>query len=203
MFSPNIGGFIEMGNKYISPETGFMMGINYILQTGFAVPSEISAIAVMISYWDPIVSHAPAYIATFLIISAVINLVGVRYFGEVEFVFACVKVAMLVGLILFGLIADVGGVNGVYTGGKYWRTEPFNDTYDSLSPVSLARFLGFWKVLTQAAFAFGGIEGIGVLAGEAYNPRKTMRMAVRTVFYRIGKFSSRLLGGSLGKTASP
>jgi amino acid transporter len=108
-------------------------------------------------------------------------------FGEVEFVFACIKVAMLVGLILFGLIADVGGINGVYTGGKYWLEEPFNNTYDSVSLVSFARFLGFWNVFTQAAFAFGGIEGVALLAGEAYNPRKTMRTAVRTVFYRIGE----------------
>lgn len=176
-----------MGNKYIAPEAGFMMGINYILQTGLAIPTEVTACAVMISFWDDIDTHASAYIAAFLIVTVIINLVGVKYFGEVEFVFACIKVAMLVGLILFGLIANVGGIDGVYTGGKYWRTEPFNDAYKSLQPVSKARFLGFWKVLTQAAFAFGGIEGVSVLAGEAHNPRKTMRTAVRTVFYRIGK----------------
>ncbi|KAM0525353.1 hypothetical protein ACHAPE_000053 [Trichoderma viride] len=185
VYSPNIGGFIEMGTKYISPEAGFAMGINYILQTGFAVPTEITAAAVMISYWDPVANHVAAYIASFLVLSIGINLLGVKYFGEIEFVFACIKVLMLVALILFGLIADLGGVNGVYTGGRYWRDEPFNDTFANLSPASFAGFLGFWKVLTQAAFAFGGIEGISVLAGEAHNPRKTMRRAVRTVFYRI------------------
>lgn len=177
-----------MGNKYISPEAGFAMGINYILQTGLAIPTEIAAISIMITYWDHLETHTPAYIAAFLVIAIAINLVGVKYFGEVEFSFACIKVAMLVGLIIFGLVANVGGIDGIYTGGKYWREEPFNDTYKSLHPTSLARFLGFWKVLTQAAFAFGGIEGISVLAGEAHNPRKTMRTAVRTVFYRIGKF---------------
>jgi amino acid transporter len=121
-----------------------------------------------------------------------------RSYGEVEFLFAGIKILMLVALILFGLVADLGGVNGVYTGGKYWREEPFNDSFESLSPVSLARFLGFWKVLTQAAFAFGGIEGIGVLAGEAFNPRKTMRMAVRTVFYRIGECAPRPTRRHLG-----
>lgn len=54
-----------------------------------------------------------------------------------------------------------------------------------MSPVSTARFLGFWKVLTQAAFAYGGVESIGVIAGEASNPRKTMKTATKTVFYRI------------------
>lgn len=190
VYSPNIGGFIEMGTKYISPEAGFAMGINYILQTGFAVPTEITAAAVMISYWDPVTNHVAAYIASFLVLSIGINLLGVKYFGEVEFVFACIKVLMLVALILFGLIADLGGVNGVYTGGRYWRDEPFNDTFANLTPTSFAAFLGFWEVLTQAAFAFGGIEGISVLAGEAHNPRKTMRRAVRTVFYRIGKYKN-------------
>lgn len=176
-----------MGNKYISPEAGFAMGINYILQTGLAIPTEVTAAAVMISFWDPASSHVPAYIATFLIVAIAINLVGVKYFGEVEFSFACIKVAMLIGLIIFGIVANVGGIDGVYTGGKYWREEPFNDSYKNLTPVSLSRFLGFWKVLTQAAFAFGGIEGVSVLAGEALNPRKTMRTATRTVFYRIGE----------------
>ncbi|GFZ50374.1 hypothetical protein JCM24511_08131 [Saitozyma sp. JCM 24511] len=185
VYSPNIGGFIEMGNKYISPEVGFAMGINSILQYGLAIPAEISAIAVMIGYWDPVTSHVPVYIAVFLLVSIGINLVGIKFYGEVEFVLAGVKVLMLLALILFGLIADVGGINHVYTGGRYWREEPFNDTFENLSPVSLARFLGFWKVLTQAAFAFGGIESIAVIAGEAHNPRRTMRMAVRTVFYRI------------------
>ncbi|GFZ49955.1 hypothetical protein JCM24511_07358 [Saitozyma sp. JCM 24511] len=185
VYSPNIGGFIEMGNKYISPEVGFAMGINSILQYGLAIPAEISAIAVMIGYWDPVTDHVPAYITIFLLVSIGINLVGIKYYGEVEFVLAGVKVLMLLVFILFGLIADVGGINHVYTGGRYWREEPLNDTFENLSPVSLARFLGFWKVLTQAAFAFGGIESIAVLAGETHNPRKTMRMAVRTVFYRI------------------
>lgn len=67
-----------MGNKYLSPEMGFAMGINYILQTGFAVPTEITAIAVMIGYWDPDTSHIPVYIAVFLLLSIGINLVGVK-----------------------------------------------------------------------------------------------------------------------------
>lgn len=73
----------------------------------------------------------------------------------------------------------------VYTGGKYWREEPFNDDFGGVTPVSTARFLGFWKVLTQAAFAYGGVESIGIIAGEAHNPRKTMKAATKTVFYRI------------------
>lgn len=94
---------------------------------------------------------------------------------------------MLVALILFGLIANLGGIppDHTFIGGKYWREEPWNDTYMGLKPVSKARFFGFWAVFTKAAFSYLGIEAIAVLAGEAHNPRTTMRMAVRTVFYRV------------------
>lgn len=57
---------------------GFMMGINYILQVGLAIPAEMSAIAVMISYWDPNASHAGIYIAVFLVFCMCVNIVGVR-----------------------------------------------------------------------------------------------------------------------------
>ena len=67
-----------MGYNYVSPAFAFAMSINYILQTGLAIPAEISAIAVMIGYWDKVVSHASAYIAAFLILSVIINLAGVK-----------------------------------------------------------------------------------------------------------------------------
>lgn len=77
-FAPNIGGFVAMGNKYVDPAFGFMMGINYILQTGMAIPSEMSAIGVMIGYWDSNTSHVAIYIAVFLVLCIIINVVGVR-----------------------------------------------------------------------------------------------------------------------------
>ncbi|KAJ4386144.1 hypothetical protein N0V93_009037 [Gnomoniopsis smithogilvyi] len=185
VFAPNIGGFIEMGNRYVSPEMGFAMGINYVLLTGFTVPTEITAIGLMIGFWDESSTHLAIYIAVFLVVCIATNFLGVKYYGEIEFWFACLKVALLVGLIIFGIVANTGGINGVYTGGKYWREEPWNDDFMDVTPVKTARFLGFWKVLTQAAFAYGGVESIGVIAGEAHNPRKTMKAATKTVFYRI------------------
>lgn len=50
-----------MGNRYISPEMGFAMGINYILLTGFTVPTEITAIGLMIGFWDENTSHVSLF----------------------------------------------------------------------------------------------------------------------------------------------
>ncbi|KAL1408344.1 hypothetical protein Q8F55_005152 [Vanrija albida] len=174
-FAPNVGGFIEMGTRYVDPAFGFMMG------TGLTFPGELSAIAILISYWDDNKKHAGAYITAFLIATLLMNVIGI------EFVFAVIKITMLIALILFGLVANLGGIppKREYIGGRFWREEPFNDSFLDLKPVSLSRFLGFWAVFTKVAFSYLGIEAIAVLAGEAHNPRQTMRMAVRTVFYRI------------------
>ena len=82
-----------------------------------AIPTEISAAVILITFWDDDVSrlstnqplrswlgdlhsntyyvwqpnHAPAYIAAILVVMVSFNLFGVRYFGESEFYFCLVK----------------------------------------------------------------------------------------------------------------
>lgn len=101
---------------------------------------------------------------------------------------ACIKIGMLIVLIIFGLVADLGGVKGGtgFVGGKHWREGPFNTEYLGVHPPSTAAFLGWWSTMVKCAFSFAGIEAVGLLAGEAKNPRKTLRTSIRTTFYRIG-----------------
>lgn len=40
-------------------------------------------------------------------------------------------------------------------------------------------------MLTQASFSYGGMEGLASICLEADNPRRTMKTAVRAIFYRI------------------
>lgn len=63
-----------------------MMGITYAFTVGLSVPSELSAIAVLISYWDKNEKHAAIYITVFLFVTWGCNLIGVRWYGEIEFV---------------------------------------------------------------------------------------------------------------------
>ncbi|ODN98144.1 hypothetical protein I350_07787 [Cryptococcus amylolentus CBS 6273] len=186
-FAPNVGGFIAMGTQYIDPAAGFMLGISCVIGTGLTVASEPTAIGILATFWDKNTSHVYIYLIATLALMIIMNIVGVKYFGEIEFAFAILKIALIIGLIIFGLIADLGGIppKHEYIGGRYWRDEPFNDSFLDLTPVSKARFIGFWSVFTSAAFSYAGIETLAILAGEAYNPRKTMLVAVRTVFYRI------------------
>lgn len=38
-----------------------------------------------------------------------VNIFGVRWFGESEFVFSTIKIALISGLIIVGLVIDLGG----------------------------------------------------------------------------------------------
>ena len=46
-------------------------------------------------------------------------------------------------------------------------------------------FTGFLACFTVVMFAFGGIENIGIAAGEAKDPRTSIPKAIRTVPFRI------------------
>jgi amino acid transporter len=114
-----------------------------------------------------------------------INIAGAKYFGEFEFWFAALKLITLFGLIILGLVVDLGGgPDHDRRGFRYWKQEPFNNHFLNFEG-SKSRFLGFWAVLTQAAFSYGGMETLAAIALEAENPRVTMRTAVRAIFYRI------------------
>lgn len=58
-----------------------------MLQVGFGIPSEMAAIAVLFSFWDKDSKHASIYIIVFLIVMALVNVIGVKWYGEIEFVF--------------------------------------------------------------------------------------------------------------------
>lgn len=67
------------------------------------------------------------------------------------------------GLIILGIILDLGGgPDHDRLGFRYWKNPgPFAPQYDGLTGAK-GRFLGWWAVLTQAAFSFIGTEIVAV-----------------------------------------
>lgn len=115
----------------------------------------------------------------FLVLIIVINLFGVKGYGEAEFVFAIIKVVAVIGFIILGVILNVGGgPQGGYIGGKYWHDPgAFNHG-----------FKGLCSVFVTAAFSFAGTELVGLAAAETANPRKSLPTAIKQVFWRITLF---------------
>jgi len=94
---------------------------------------------------------------------------------------------MITGLILVGLIIDLGGSpNHHRLGFQYWKN-PGIFAGAGLEPphIGLDRFLGLLSVIVQASFSFQGMELVAIAASETENPRRNIAKAVRRVFFRI------------------
>ncbi|CAF1097540.1 unnamed protein product [Adineta steineri] len=175
---PVSGSFAAHSSRFLDPAWGFAMGWNYGMGGLLTMPLELTAAGLVINYWTTSINVA-VWITIFLIALLIINLFGVRGYGEVEFFMSLVKVIAVIGFIILGIVLIFGGgPHHEYIGGRYWR-----------DPGSFANgFKGVCSVFVVAGFAFGGTELVGLAAAETDNPRKTIPAATKQVFWRISIF---------------
>lgn len=182
--APISGTFPHFAARWVDPALGFAVGWNYFYTNAITLPAEITAATILLTFWDSNVNHQPIYIAVMIVCCLGINLFGVRYFGESEFVFSCIKLMLISGLIIGGLAVSLGGgPNHDRIGFRFWKNPgPFNEY---LVPGGTGRFLAVLRVIVQAAFSFQGLELVAVAASETVHPRRNISKAVKRVFYRI------------------
>jgi len=183
-YLPLPGGHIKLAERFVDPAFAFTMGWNYWYNWTIILPAELSAAAVLINYWNQTVNNA-AWISIFLVVVIIINMFGAGAYGEAEFIFASIKVITITGLIILGIVLDLGGgPNHDRIGFRYWKHPGPFVQYDNIGG-SKGRFLAWWSVMTQAAFSFIGTEIVAIAAGEAKNPRRNLPKAIRRVYIRI------------------
>jgi len=181
---PVPGGQVTLAGRFVDPAMAFAMGWNYWYSWVITLPAELSAAAVLINYWDSKINNA-AWITITGVVVIVINFLGTRAFGECEFWFASIKVLTIIGLIILGLVIDLGGApTHDRLGFRYWHNPGPLTQYEGISG-SLGRFAGVWSVLINAAYAFLGTEILGMTAAETRNPTKNIPRAIRAVWIRI------------------
>ncbi|RMD41403.1 hypothetical protein DV735_g3743, partial [Chaetothyriales sp. CBS 134920] len=208
---PVNGAFYTYIVRFVDPSLGFAIGWDYAIGWLTVLPFELTAASITIEFWRDDI-HVSVWITVFLVFVCLIQIFGVRGYGEVEFILGMIKIIACLGWIILGIVINVGGVpsdDRGYIGGRYWR-----------DPGAFQNgFKGFCTVFVTAAFAFGGTELVGLAAAEAANPRESLPTATRQVFWRIAFFyivslllvgldlpsdDSRLLGASGANTkASP
>ncbi|KAH8671693.1 amino acid permease [Xylariales sp. PMI_506] len=202
-FMPVTGAFIRHATRFVEPALGAATGWNFWYTMAISVPAEISAAATVIQYWNATVNSA-VWITVFLVFIVALNFCGVRLYGESEFIFASLKIMLIIGLIIGGLVLDLGGgPNHERLGFYYWQNPGAFNTY--LMDGSAGRFLAFWKVLLSAAFSYGNIQVVAISASETRNPRKIIPAATKRTFYRVFFFYvlSILIVGMLVKYNDP
>ncbi|KAG9496423.1 hypothetical protein J7337_013011 [Fusarium musae] len=199
-FMPSTGGFVRHATKFVEPALGAATGWNFckshssqaiyghvLTGVGYTMainmPAEISAAATLVQFWNTSVNPG-VWITIFLVFIIVANLCGAKLYGESEVVFASLKIMLIIGLIIGGLVIDLGGApNHERLGFRYWIHPGAFNTY--IKEGSAGRFLAFWKAMLPAAFSYGNIQVVAISGSETKNPRKLIPAATKKTFYRI------------------
>ena len=174
---PSTGSFATFGYKYIHPLAGYMTAWSNWFQWVIVGMSEIIAVGTYMKYWFPdLPAWIPGLIA--MVILGVANLISVKSFGEFEFWFSLIKVVTIILMIVagFGLIFFGIGNGGVATGlSNLWENGGF----------FTGGWSGFFFALSLVVAAYQGVELIGITAGEAKDPQKTLMKATQSTIWRI------------------
>lgn len=184
-YLPIKGSFLHFAARWLDPAMGFAVTMIYLYTSLMFICVEAVAFASIISYWT---DASPAIFITIALVSILFfNVFGVNWYGEVEFFSSILKVILIVGLMCFGLITMCGGnPKGDAFGFRNWPEGGLFKEY--LVSGSTGKFLGFWNVLIYAAFACGGADMLGMIAGEVSQPRKNIALAAKRTYIRIYLF---------------
>lgn len=174
---PHSGSFTYFANKYWGPFPGFLAGWSYYITYGIASMAELTAVGIYMNFWYP---DLPQWISALicLVVITIVNLITVRLFGEVEFGISFIKIVAIISMILFGLA--ILFMNPSY--GSF--PQNFSHLWDNGGYMPN----GWWGLsmsIVIAMFSFGGVELIGVTAGESATPEKTIPKATNEVLIRI------------------
>ncbi|GGZ75596.1 aromatic amino acid transporter AroP [Ignatzschineria indica] len=170
---PVAGAFSHFSYKYWGEFPGFLAGWNYWFLYILVSMAELSVIGIYIQVWFP---EIPLWVSslTVLIIITIINLFSIRIYGEFEFWFALVKVLAIMLLIALGAYLIITGTDGASIA-NLWQ-------HGGFFPYGVKEFL---LSLVIVMFSFGGTELIGITAGEADDPKKSIPKAIKQVIWRI------------------
>lgn len=108
LYRPSSGAFVSYAREFMGEKGAFAAGWLYFLNWSTTAIADITAAATYAHFWgmfSDIPQWVLALIATAVVLTA--NLISVKYFGEMEFWFAIIKVAALVAFMLVGIFLVV------------------------------------------------------------------------------------------------
>ena len=163
-FAPVSGGYVHFASRFVHPSLGFAFGWMKFYADLVSYPGEIVSASLIIGFWfDPFpVGIQVGFYTVFLAITIGINLCGARVYGEAEFWFAIIKIMLIIGLIIGGIVIDLGGgPNGDRIGFRYWvNPGPFSTcefVYDFDLTCEVDADLARLDLVTGAAGRFAGM----------------------------------------------
>ena len=104
---PVTGGFHVYAAKYLHPSIGYVVAWFYWLCWTVALGSEFTAVGLLMQKWFPDIPVA-IFSAVSIIFILIFNIISTRFYAEVEFYFSLVKVLIIIGFIVLGILVIVG-----------------------------------------------------------------------------------------------
>ncbi|GKW23270.1 proline-specific permease ProY [Pectobacterium polonicum] len=175
--NPQSSSFSRYAQDYLGPLAGYITGWTYCFEMLIVAIADVTAFGIYMGVWFPAVPHWVWVLSVVLIIGA-INLMNVKAFGELEFWLSFFKVATIIIMIVAGIGIIVWGIgNGGEPTGIHnlWSNGGFFSN----------GVMGMILSLQLVMFAYGGVEIIGITAGEAKDPQKSIPRAINSVPWRI------------------
>lgn len=182
IYRPSSGSFVSYAREFLGEKGAYVAGWMYFVNWSTTGIADITAIALYTHYWS-FFTDIPQWVLALIALAVVlvINMISVKYFGEMEFWFAIVKVAALIAFMLIGIFLlvtqqDVGG----QTPGLSVITDNGGFLPNGIMPVVI--------VMQGVVFAYASLELVGVAAGETAEPQKVVPRAVNSIMWRVGLF---------------
>lgn len=174
---PSSGSFSTYARQAFGHWAGFTVGWLYWFMLIMVLGAEMTGAAAIMGSWFGVDPWIPALIAVLFFV--VVNFAQVRGFGEFEFWFAFIKVAVIIGFIGLGIALWLGLLPGQSFVG-----------FENIAEAGFAPngITGIAAGLLAVAFAFGGIELITIAAAESEKPAQSVATAVKSVIWRISIF---------------
>ena len=177
--NPVSGSFGQYASTYLGPMAGFILGWTYAFEMIIVCLADVTAFGIYMGFWFPDVARWVWVLGIVFLIGG-LNLCNVKVFGEMEFWLSLLKVGAIVAMILggFGIM-----LFGIHTAGETQASGLSNLwAHGGFMPNGIGGLIASFAVVM---FAFGGIEIIGITAGEAKDPQRVIPKAINAVPLRI------------------
>jgi len=179
---PSSGSFVSYAREFFGEKAAYVVGWMYFLNWAMTSIVDTTAIATYFHYWkafNVVPQWVLALIALVLVLS--VNMISVKWFGEMEFWAALIKVLALMTFLVAGTIFLAGRykIEGQSTGLSIWSNT------GGLFPTGILPLL---IVTSGVVFAYAAVELVGTAAGETAEPEKIMPRAINSVVARIAIF---------------
>ncbi|MCU1782595.1 amino acid permease [Pseudomonas sp. 13B_2.1_Bac1] len=177
--NPVAGSFGQYASTYLGPMAGFILGWTYAFEMIIVCLADVTAFGIYMGFWFPEVARWVWVLGIVFLIGG-LNLCNVKVFGEMEFWLSLLKVGAIVAMILggFGIM-----LFGIHSAGETHASGISNLwAHGGFMPNGIGGLIASFAVVM---FAFGGIEIIGITAGEAKDPQRVIPKAINAVPLRI------------------